>query len=224
MEKPRFGFVNAAVLSFFVTLAAPGLASAQESPNPIAAETDNSYQYGIKAVDIYTILDQPFVFISPQDREKYIDLIKNGLTNKECLKLDVSDVHLESELTIPVGGVITSYFSAWHPGLDVQNGVGAEIKSAESGTISYAGWDESGFGNYVLINHGNRLLTQYGHLEKFGVKTGQKVEKGQVIGLMGSTGWSTGPHLHFGILDNYKGECNYLNPLYFIPQYRITSS
>ena len=69
-----------------------------------------------------------------------------------------------------------------------------------AGTIAAAGWDAAGYGNMVLINHGNGYMTRYGHLSEIDVQAGQAVQKGQVIGLVGSTGRSTGPHLHFEII------------------------
>jgi len=88
-----------------------------------------------------------------------------------------------------------------HTGIDIGAGHGASIVAAESGTVLRAGWN-SGYGNYVVIDHGSGVQTLYGHCSALTVKTGQSVSRGQQIALVGSTGVSTGPHLHFEVLIN----------------------
>lgn len=102
-----------------------------------------------------------------------------------------------------VGHRITQYFSWRHNGIDIGNKVGTAIYAADAGTveISATGWN-GGYGNTILINHGGGKKTRYGHLTKLYVKVGDKVEKGENIGTMGSTGRSTGPHLHFEVVIN----------------------
>lgn len=109
------------------------------------------------------------------------------------------------------GRRITQYFSWAHNGLDIGNKVGTPIYAAEAGTVEIAatGWN-GGYGNTILINHGNGKKTRYGHLTTLYVKVGSKVEKGENIGTMGSTGRSTGPHLHFEVIIN-GGRYNPLN-------------
>jgi murein DD-endopeptidase MepM/ murein hydrolase activator NlpD len=102
----------------------------------------------------------------------------------------------------PTRGVITTYFSSWHPGIDIAAPTGTAIGAADGGTVTFTGWDNSGYGYRVVINHGNGYSTTYNHLSSIGVRTGQAVGKGQIIAAMGSTGRSTGPHLHFEILRN----------------------
>lgn len=102
-----------------------------------------------------------------------------------------------------VGHRITQYFSWRHNGIDIANKVGTAIYAAEAGTVEIAagGWN-GGYGNTILINHGGGKKTRYGHLSKLYVEVGDKVEKGENIGAMGSTGRSTGSHLHFEIIIN----------------------
>jgi murein DD-endopeptidase MepM/ murein hydrolase activator NlpD len=83
-----------------------------------------------------------------------------------------------------------------HTGLDISGGMGAPIRAADGGRIIYAGW-RGGYGKVVMIYHGGNLVTLYGHMSGYAVGNGQNVSKGQVIGYVGSTGYSTGPHLHF---------------------------
>lgn len=89
----------------------------------------------------------------------------------------------------------------FHAGEDIPASYGAEILAAASGTVTTAGW-VSGYGNYTVIDHGGGTMTAYGHQSSIIVSVGQYVEQGQVIGYVGSTGNSTGPHLHFEVYQN----------------------
>jgi murein DD-endopeptidase MepM/ murein hydrolase activator NlpD len=105
-----------------------------------------------------------------------------------------------------VNGIITSGFgyrydpngvtTGFHPGVDIAAPIGTPIHAAQSGTIAYAGWEE-GYGNYTCIDHGGGFATCYGHQSAIYVKVGDHVTRGQTIGAVGSTGFSTGPHCHF---------------------------
>jgi len=113
----------------------------------------------------------------------------------------------------PTTGRITQYFSWYHKAIDIANSVGTPILAADAGTITVAGWpDNVGYGNRVMINHGNGYLTLYAHLSKVLVNVGQTVKRGDLIGLMGSSGRSTGPHCHFEIRLNDKNQ----NPLAYL--------
>ncbi|MBQ2944553.1 MAG: peptidoglycan DD-metalloendopeptidase family protein [Ruminococcus sp.] len=109
---------------------------------------------------------------------------------------------------VPYTGNITSTFQhrwgKFHYGIDISwNGIyGQDIVASDSGTVTYAGWDNSGYGYCVIIDHGNGFETMYAHCCDVYVSTGEKVLKGDVIAGVGSTGYSTGDHLHFEIIDN----------------------
>jgi len=119
----------------------------------------------------------------------------------------------------PVGGWFISQvfghtsFESNHTGVDFDSRSGRNIYASASGTISKIGrgWG-GGYGNHIMINHGGGFSTLYGHLSQINVSNGQWVNKGQVIGIMGSTGWSTGPHLHFEIRVNGRT----VNPLQYL--------
>jgi murein DD-endopeptidase MepM/ murein hydrolase activator NlpD len=106
-----------------------------------------------------------------------------------------------SKLSWPLSGPITSRFGQrWgrmHEGIDLGVPTGRPIGSAAPGRVTYAGW-MSGYGNTVMVDHGS-LVTLYGHQSRIAVHVGQSVARGQVIGYVGSTGNSTGPHLHFEV-------------------------
>jgi len=105
----------------------------------------------------------------------------------------------------PASGPVTSPFGwRWgrmHEGIDIGASYGSGIHAAAAGTVIYCGW-ESGYGNLVVIDHGGNLATAYGHQSAIAVTCGQQVSQGQVIGYVGSTGHSTGPHLHFEVRIN----------------------
>ncbi len=113
----------------------------------------------------------------------------------------------------PVAGAFTQYFSWWHPAIDVANSAAPNIVAADSGRVIVAGWpDNQGYGNRVIVDHGNGYTTLYGHLSRIDVSVGQNVARGEVIGRMGSTGRSTGTHLHLEIRKNGVAQ----NPLSFL--------
>ncbi len=107
---------------------------------------------------------------------------------------------------------ITQYFKLRHTGVDIGDKIGNPIYAAENGRVERAGWNNGGYGNYVIINHGNGIQTLYGHQSKILVKAGDTVARGQQIGMIGSTGRSTGPHLHFEVRINGR----VTNPLNYI--------
>ncbi len=100
-----------------------------------------------------------------------------------------------------------------HLAIDIAAGIGDPIYAADSGVVVYAGWISGGYGNMVMIDHGNGYQTLYAHLSAIRVGCGASVRQGQVIGLAGSTGRSTGPHLHFEV--RYMG--GFVNPWYVLP-------
>lgn len=115
-------------------------------------------------------------------------------------------------LGLPFEGSITSTFGhrenpfggddvETHKGLDIKGPMGAAVKAMAKGEVIFAG-ARGGYGNCVILNHGNGLQTLYGHLSKIIVNAGQKIEIGQQIGNIGSTGRSTGPHLHYEVRRN----------------------
>lgn len=103
-------------------------------------------------------------------------------------------------------------YSAIHPAIDIGGATGNAIFAADSGVIVYAGWSDYGYGYLIVIDHGNGFQTAYAHLSAVAVGCGQSVFQGSYIGAMGSTGNSSGPHLHFELI--YNGAK--LNPLGYI--------
>ena len=115
----------------------------------------------------------------------------------------------------PTGNHYTSGNDYWsgHLAIDIAAGLGAPVWAADTGVVVYAGWSNGGYGNMVMIDHGNGWQTLYAHLSQVNVQCGHDVFQGQTIGLAGSTGNSTGSHLHF----ETRSEGGFVNPWYVLP-------
>ena len=162
-----------------------------------------------------------------------VDDLQNQLSSREQQLGVLENLILTRELNkqvVPEGrpveqGWISSYFgrradpftgyTAVHRGVDFAGPEGTKVSSVAAGLVTFAG-ERSGFGEMVEINHGNGLATRYCHNQKLLVKQGDMVRKGQEVSLMGSTGHSTGPHLHFEVLKNGTQ----VDPLRFIGEDR----
>ena len=117
------------------------------------------------------------------------------------------------------GGYLSSYFGevrakSVHKGIDIAKDLGASVNASLDGTVIKAGYNNGGYGNLIVIQHGNNMKTYYAHLNEIYVNVGDKVKKDDVIGVVGSTGNSTGPHLHFELrIDNQP-----VDPIKYIQQ------
>ncbi len=139
---------------------------------------------------------------------KYIDTFKSKVTGEKTVEEIISD-----DFVLPVNGKITSKYGeredpinkkkAFHKGIDIDSKENTEVLASFSGTVKECGEDKE-LGKYILLDHGQGIETKYGHLNKIKVKKGEEVKKGKTIGESGSTGKSTGAHLHFEII--YMGE------------------
>ena len=119
----------------------------------------------------------------------------------------------------PVNGYVMSGFGmrkgTHHDGIDVKAKVGTLIKAADSGVVAFSG-KMRGYGNIIVLQHKDNFFTGYAHNSRNGVKEGQRVKQGEVIGKVGLTGRTTGPHLHFEVRHGTKPR----NPLFFLPTIR----
>jgi murein DD-endopeptidase MepM/ murein hydrolase activator NlpD len=103
----------------------------------------------------------------------------------------------------------------FHTGLDYRGAPSDPVAAAEAGTVTVAG-REGGYGNYLRVDHGNGLQTAYGHLLNYNVKPGQCISKGEVIGALGNSGLSSGPHLQFEVIQDSK----FADPCALLPDNR----
>jgi len=132
------------------------------------------------------------------------------------VKVGSQTVAIYGSFQWPVSGYITSYYGwrwgRFHHGIDIGAPHGRSIQATRAGKVVFAGW-KGGYGYAVVIDHGDGLTSLYGHASSLLVSYGQWVEAGQVIARIGSTGYSTGPHLHFELA--YRGQT--FNPLEVLP-------
>jgi murein DD-endopeptidase MepM/ murein hydrolase activator NlpD len=149
-------------------------------------------------------------------RQKQIEEEQRRLAERRARQLAGEELPPEAgppgQLIWPASGPITSRFGmrlnpvthifTEHRGIDIGVPTGTTVAAAADGRVIVAGWDSGGCGNMVVIDHGGRLATQYCHLSQIFVGEGQSVQRGQAIAASGSTGNSTGPHLHFGVRVN----------------------
>lgn len=150
-----------------------------------------------------------------EDRERQLTVLENLIATRNLNHQLVPNGRPVAE------GWISSYFGsrsdpftghrAHHKGVDFAGPAGAPVVAVASGVVTFAG-ERSGYGQLVEITHGNGYLTRYGHNQELLVKVGDKVEKGQSVSLIGSTGRSTGPHLHFEVLKDGVA----VNPMRFV--------
>lgn len=138
-----------------------------------------------------------------QARKASLESLKVALENKRA-KMAVTP-----SIWPAAGDVSSRYGLRWsgsdfHPGIDIANDVGTPVMATADGTVIDSGWNAGGYGYMVDIDHGNGIVTRYAHNSEVAVQTGAQVKKGQVIAYMGSTGFSTGPHVHYEVLVNGK--------------------
>ena len=174
--------------------------------------------------------ERPVVATAPLGSEGYDPLSNPSLgrmVSPELPPLSGADTYLPNGggkqqsangLIWPAKGVLTSgYGWRWgrmHKGIDIAGPIGTPIMAADSGVVTYAEWNDGGYGYLVEITHPDGSETIYAHNSRILVQKGQKVERGEQISEMGSTGFSTGPHLHFEIHPAGQGA---VNPMAFLP-------
>ncbi|MFC6223297.1 peptidoglycan DD-metalloendopeptidase family protein [Hymenobacter artigasi] len=148
----------------------------------------------------------------------------DGRSYRDSLRLHLTDPNRQRYAKMPLLSTpITSGFAfrgyRWHYGMDLDLETGDSVKTVFDGVVRIQAWDGGGYGNYILVRHYNGLETVYGHLSKALVTVGTFVKAGQLIGYGGSTGRSTGSHLHFEV--RYQG--NPINPvlMYDFPGYKL---
>ncbi len=155
-------------------------------------------KYSPPPPDIGLILSEEKEVERAGERETYtasVETLSNTLEATE--ELPVVDEFIPSGM--PVKGVISRSFSEEHPAVDIVAPLGSPVVATASGIVLRASYDQK-LGNCIVIDHNGMYRTLYGHLDRMFVKPGDKVKKGEIIGSLGTTGLSTGPHLHYEVL------------------------
>ncbi len=185
-------------------------------------EKNSSNLEGISIIEKYETQLQPIISEEEALAKLYVEppkkvvVAKNNSYSKyeatgsvnTASKTSTAKANIGISLIRPVSGIITSRFGAGssirrssHTGLDIATSTGTPIVAAAPGTVTFSGWKGS-YGNMIVITHSNGIQTYYGHCQKLYVSAGAKVSQGQTIAAVGSTGNSTGPHLHLEVRVN----------------------
>lgn len=172
-------------------------------------------KYGLDGSQVQVIVDYPFnEFLNDENFDLVVGqylMVPDGVKQTkstvvqpkyvaQTLTPDAGSVSALGSFIWPASGGITQGYKFYHKAIDIANRSGGPILASDSGVVVIAGWpDNSGYGNRIMIDHGNGMVTLYAHLSLIQVQAGQRVNRGDVIGQMGNTGRSTGTHLHFEI-------------------------
>jgi murein DD-endopeptidase MepM/ murein hydrolase activator NlpD len=190
-------------------------------------------RYGLEGSQLQAIVDYPFnEFLNDENFDLAIGqflMVPDGVPPRKVTPLsppaaqprrvaapltpDAGSVNAVGSFVWPASGQISQGYRVYHRAIDIANRGGGPILASDGGVVISAGWpDNSGYGNRVVIDHQNGFVTLYAHLSVVQVQNGQRVNRGDVVGQMGSTGRSTGVHLHFEIR---RGGV-FLNPLDYL--------
>lgn len=124
-------------------------------------------------------------------------------TNFTLVQAEETEITTERSIRLPVESfTITQGYRLFHPGIDMAAVKGTPVYPIMDGVVVKVGRDRFAYGNHVIVEHGSGLQSLYAHMAKIEAKEGEKVTKDSILGLLGSTGWSTGPHLHLQIEQN----------------------
>ncbi len=228
--RAHFGAVG---LFLSLSLAVLGIGISGIVRNPVLARavTDNAVLNQLAAKpqtqEPTANVADAVAFNSGGPEESIEDLDSENGENNE-IETEINDIRSHSDLAFmpsiwPHSGKINNEFGfrrnpfggrsyEFHPGMDIDGERGDLVLAPANGTVIKAGWT-GGYGNMVEIDHGHGLTTRYGHMSKIELAVGDKVTRGQLIGYIGSTGRSTGPHLHYELRLNEKS----INPRHVLP-------
>ncbi len=196
--------------------------------------SDSSLKKGVASVktkgsDGEKLVTTKYVMLNGEEtgkqvvEEKIVTPVQNEVIQIGCGEADGKFIVASAEGSTgyflwPNRGQISSGFGIRardnHKGIDISSPLGSDIYASDGGTVTFAGWNDGGYGYLVIIDHGNGYVTYYAHCSEVLVNAGDKVSQGDVIALIGSTGISTGPHLHFEVRLNGTP----INPLNYLDE------
>lgn len=208
-----------------VTAASTATSTAASIARPPAAQVDRSNLVTQPATS--PTRSEQLVAVAPLGAQNYTSPVTGRLVSPDLPPLPNAEAYLPQGAPAfdgyrwPARGVLTSgYGWRWgrmHRGIDIGAPTGTPVMAAAAGEVVFAGWNSGGFGNLVDIRHPDGSLTRYAHNSRILVRRGQQVEQGQQISAIGSTGNSTGPHLHFEVHPPNQGA---VNPIALLPRSR----
>ena len=173
-------------------------------------------KYGLSGSQVQMIVDYPFneflndetfdlvagqfLMVPEGELKPVVSIASTSRSTFGTITPDAGTVSATGAFIWPASGGISQGYTFYHKAIDISNRAGGAILAADAGVVTVAGWvDGYGYGNRVMLDHGNGFVTLYAHLSVVQVRVGQRVGRGDVLGQMGSTGRSTGTHLHFEI-------------------------
>jgi len=166
-----------------------------------------------QAVGLLVVTSVFSIAILPNSVVNFQTAVETNFGQKQSASVEIKT---ERSIRLPLQTfTITQGYRLFHPGLDLAAAKGSPVYPVMEGTVEKIGRDRFAFGNHVVINHGSGLASVYAHLAKIEVKAGEEVTKESIVGLVGSTGWSTGPHLHFQVMQ----DGHWVNPKAFFETY-----
>ena len=210
------------------TIAAAVNANSQATPLPTNPETNTNHNHALRGgaggpgwpLDWDKAVPAGDAEVTPEELAQKVALLESKLRDYETI---IAQQAIRPSIW-PTTGRLTDFFGGrrnpfgagggeFHPGQDIANAIGTPIIATANGKVIWANW-QSGYGRLVEIDHGNGITTRYGHMSKIEVAEGQEIIRGQVIGLLGSSGRSTGPHVHYEVRIFNEP----VNPLDYLPR------
>lgn len=134
--------------------------------------------------------------------------------NLQIQKDEIIASSFPQPIQLPHPGYLSNRFSRWHPGIDIATGLGMPVHPITSGVVEEVIFGFWGYGNHILVSHTNGFTSLYGHLGRIFAKKGQEVSTDSILGEVGMTGFSSGPHTHLEIIRNGK----YIDPQLLLPE------
>ena len=208
-------FLSIFISVIFVSLFMQTTVAYSAGWNEVISQHITSRQPTLELLNPKRLPSSQRLFKRPPSSSSYI---KHSI---KTVSLKILNKYRRRKKSLPAGwpvryGRVSSLFGRrWgrmHKGIDIGSPTGTPVYAVESGVVTRSTYQRRGYGNLIEIRHSDMYMTRYGHNSKRLVKAGQKVRKGQIIALVGSTGHSTGPHVHFEIRQNGKA----INPVRYL--------
>lgn len=214
----------ALALSLSFGVASPAIASAQEEPKAPAVNNATSPEDPYSAAHNHKYEGQDKKDKAQEQDLKAqmkLNMAKRGNVRNAISELKTKLLGIAPKVHTPTSGELTSNFGprwgTFHAGIDIANSVGTPLYAVTDGVVINAG-PVSGYGNWVRIKNDDGEIFTYGHISEWKVSEGQEVKAGDEVALMGSAGFSTGSHLHFGV---EIGEGNFVDPLSWLIEHGV---
>lgn len=191
----------------------PKKVSERDALNQLLSKISLRFPKGFSRLTIIITLLIFFSGYHPSLSFPPVKLSKTTALEQQEQKVEVQADSFPKPVILPHPGYISTRFSSYHPGVDIATGLSMPIHPINPGTVTQVGKDFFGLGNFVIVTHPNGFSSKYAHMGKVYVKGGQLVEEENLLGEVGLTGNTSGPHTHLEV--TYRG--NYIDPQTILP-------